>query len=344
MLALAAMALAAPLGAQAQQVTKIEVPASKKWQHAHTGLIVPQTLGGLARTGITDSSNNELDVAVQFGDPNLTHVTLYLFRPALMSVPMWFDRIETQIRHGDVFGDAVPTTDTLAFVPPKASAAAALRRVYKPGKASFSATGAAVLPLGEWLVAIRLSSSTLDPAALDAKLTEVVTGLQWPAPKAEAAETPAAAPIQACASPLAYSDKAKLKKPDMTMALIGAALVNAAQNSELKKTVENAGPANFCREGSGEREFAAYRALPLQGDSYLIAIADAGRTISVQPALQLDEKRPGYSVTVNDLANSYIYPPFDKLPAPARVMEAIGKTRPISSTTRSGKDITINAQ
>ncbi|MBC9034934.1 hypothetical protein IAG41_21290 [Sphingomonas sp. JC676] len=343
-LAVAAAMLMTPGISAAQQMRTIEVPASKKWQHAATGLIVPQALGGMARTGIGDTGNQELDVVVQFRDEDDTRGTLYLFRPALMNVPVWFDRVETQIFGSDAMGDPTPTAATLAFAPPHSSTAGALRRVYKPSKPPFSATGAAILPLGEWLVVLRLSSPTLDPAALDAKLSEAIAGLGWPTPRAGSVEAPASVPIEACASPLAFANKAKAKKPDTSMALLGAIMANMAQDPEIQEKAAKSGPVSFCREGNGERQLGAYRALPLSGDAYVIAIADAGRTIDVSPEIPLDGKRAGYSVTLNDLATSLVYPSFDKLPAPAKVFDMISKTGPISSTTRNGKDtnITIN--
>ncbi|AQR74258.1 hypothetical protein [Sphingomonas sp. LM7] len=341
-LALAAAMLAAPCIAQAQQSRTIDVPAGKKWQHAATGLIVPQALAGMPRTAITDATTGEIDVSVQFGDPQTLHLTLYIFRPAVQAVPMWFDRIETHVLGRDAFGDSVPHGAPIAFAPPHATAAGALRRVYVPGKGPFKATGAALLPLGEWLVALRLSSTQLDPAALDAKLVEAVAGLGWPAPATAAAQAPAAAPIAPCTTALNFSKKAKPKKPDMTMALFGAALASAARNPEVEKAA-GPGPSGFCREGAPGKMATAYRALA-GGEGYLIALGDAGRTISVYPELKLDGGSPGYAVTLQDLATSYVFPAFDKLPAPDKVVAMLGKTRPISSSARGDKTLTINVR
>lgn len=341
---LAGMLSAAPMLAHAQQSRTIAVPTSKKWQHAETGLIVPQSLAGLPRTAIADSGANELDVSVQFGDPQTTHLTLYIFRPALASVPVWLDRVEAQIVNREAFGKATPGGETIAFTPPHAAAASALRRVYVPGKPPFTATGAAMLPLGEWLVAARLSSTSLDPAALDAQLVEVFGGLGWPMPAAGATPAPAAAPIQPCAQPLAFAKKAKAKKPDMGSALIGAMLAGMADDPEVEKTVI-AGPQSFCREGAATPEAAAYRLIGSDGaDRYVIALGDAGRTISVAPEFALDEDSSGFAVTLHELDASYVYPAFDKLPAPDKVIALVRKTAPISSNRRGEKTLTINTR
>lgn len=336
---LAAAMLVAPVVAQAQQSRTIEVPAGTKWRHAGTGMIVPQSLAGLPRTGITDSTADETDIFLQFGDPETTSLTVYLFRPTLADVPVWFDRVEPQILGRDVYGKATPNSDPVAFAPPGGAAAGALRRVYIPSKRPYTATGAAMLPLGEWLVAARLSSTTLDPAALDARLLEAVTGLGWPAPAADAKPVPAA-PIQPCATPLGFSKKAKLKKPDMSTSLLGALVAMAAQDPGIKKTPVE-GPTGFCREGAPALESATYRALN-GSEGYTIAMGDAGRTISVYREVKLDKGEPGYAVALNDLSVTYVFPSFDKLPAPDKVIEMIRKTAPISSNARGSKALNIN--
>lgn len=337
--ALLAGALATgPLAAYAQ--TTIQVPAAKKWKHAGTGVIVPQALAGLPRTGITDSTTGEFDVMVQFGSAESTQLTIYLFRPALASVPVWFDRVETQILDRDIFGHATPVSDPIAFAPPGATTASALRRVYVPEKRAFTATGAAMVPLGDWLVAARLSSTSLDPAALDARLVAALAGLGWPTPASGAAPDAIASPVQPCTTPAGFSNKAKVKKPDMGAALLGALLVSAADDPEIKKTPVE-GLQGFCREGKPSAEIATYRALG-DGKGYVIALGDAGRTISVYPEFVLDKGEPGYAVTFNDLATSYVYPSFDRLPEPGKAFEMVRKSRPISSSTRGSKALTIH--
>jgi hypothetical protein len=340
-LALATAMIAAPAVAEAQQVRKIEVPVTSKWQHAATGLIVPRSLVGLPRTEITDSTTDESDIFLQFGDPDTTSLTIYLFRPTIADVPIWFDRVETQILGRGVYGNTAPNGDAIAFAPPRGTTAAALRRVYIPGKGPYTATGAAMLPFGDWLVAARFSSTTLDAAALDAMLVQALNGLIWPA-AAEARPAPVAAPVRPCATALAFSKKAKLKKPDMTTSLLGAMLAGMARDPKLEKTPAE-GPTGFCREGTPSQEAAAYRTLS-GGTGYLIALGDAGRTINVNPEFSLDKGKPGYAVIFNDLSISYVFPSFDQLPAPDKVMAMVGKTRPISSSRRGSKTLNINVQ
>lgn len=344
--ALLACSALAP-SAHAQKAV-LDVPATKKWQHARTGLIVPQAPAGLPRTEILTLGQGELDIAVQFGDVNKTQATLYLFRPALMSVPVWFDRVETQILQRGAYGNPTPATAPIGFATPGGTAPSALRRFYKPSKPPYAATGAAVLPLGEWLVVVRISSVEQDPAQLDATLSALIAGLGWPARAATVAEAPAAVPVQPCAAALAFDKKAKMQKPDMAAGLFGSllAVVAADKSKETAKAGETseARPL-FCRDPASRQEQGVYRVESQEPDSYTIAIADAGRTVFVYRELALDpKKKPGFAVTLNTLDRAYSFPAFDRLPDPEKVMQAIAQTQPVSSVERGSKTISIRAR
>jgi hypothetical protein len=338
------LATATSAAAQGESRT-LEVPANKKWQHAATGLIVPTALAGLPRTEITDASATELDISLQFGSTDSTFATIFLFRPALMSVPVWFDRVETQVLKGNSFGEATPIAPPAVFAVPGRTNTSALRRVYLPGKPTFSATGVAVLPLGDWLVVVRMTSHALSPSDLDDKLAAVVAGLGWPAQKPGEPETMAASLVQPCSASFRYDPKAKMKKPDMAQGLLGATLAMMASNPPQDDEKQAAArPATFCRDGEPTRELAVYRALPADTQSYTIALADAGRTVSVYPDLMSDPDKPGFAVTLNTLDRAYVFPAFNRLPTPGKVMEAIGKTQPISSSERGSGNMDITIQ
>lgn len=328
---LLAVALAIPPQAQAKR--EIAAPASAPWKHAQTGITLPPTLLGIARGSIGDNGSSEIDVFAGYEGPTTT-ITLYVFRPALASVAMWFDRSETQVLMRDVYGDATPVAAPSAFSPPGGKAASALRRIYLPGKGPYKSTGLAIMPMGEWLVAVRISSTEFDATALDAKLDEVIEALGWPGSTTDAE---AAVPVVACAAPIAYAKKAKLKPPSMMDALLGATLSNIKPTDEEKA---KAVPIIWCREGSPRQEYAVYRSVG-NDSGYTIAMGDAGLVINVTPGLALDAKDPGYQLSLGLLDQTLIFPSFDKLPTPDAAIDAVRKNRPISSTTRGSKDITI---
>jgi hypothetical protein len=326
--------VAQPVAAQ----STIAVPATAGWKHAQTGLIFRSHLAGLSRVSIGDNTKNELDVIVQYGSAEHTAVSGYMFRPAMTSVPVWFDRSEAQILARDIFAHPQPQGPVRSFAPPHASIAAGLRRTYVPGNGPFKSTAVALLPLGDRLVAVRASSVELDPAALDATVDTVLGAIDWPT---QAPAGTAATPVASCAAPLAYAAKAKLTKPDMHQTLFGALLAGAAT---AKNDKPDAAPVHWCREADGGPRWGAYRA-ENASDGYVMALGDAGRTISVFSSFSLEQKKNvGYRLTLGQLDQTLVYPDFDKLPKPEAALEAVMKTRPVSSASRDGKDINIGVR
>ncbi|HZV18672.1 MAG TPA: hypothetical protein VFF84_08290 [Sphingobium sp.] len=161
---------------------------------------------------------------------------------------------------------------------------------------------------------------------------EVINGLGFPESVAQAPAAEAR-PILACPEPLPFAKKARLQKPDMTMALMGALLARATADER----------AELCREGPSNANASVYRK---QGNKqgYTIAIADAGRSIEVDRTIMVLVEGAGYSVRMNDLAVSYSYPQFDKLPAPAQVLEMVQSVAPVSSAPIDGQNITIEGE
>ncbi|NYT41061.1 hypothetical protein HZY97_09860 [Sphingomonas sp. R-74633] len=327
-----------PAAAQNHSQAQINVPANVSWMHEGTGLILRSKIAGLPRGTILDSTRSGLDVMVQYAEGQATAVTLYIYRPALMSVPVWFDRSETQIlMRTDVFGTSAPTGPARAFTPPKAATASALRRSYVPGRGPNKSTGLAIIPLGEWLVAVRVSSQELDPAALDAKIDEVIAGIVWPDKQVE---SPVAVPIAACPGSLAYDRKAKLMQPDPQQSIMGALILGVAADAAKNKEGKPVPPVLFCRDGAPVQQYGVYRAADAK-DSYTLALGDAGRVMTVSPGFALEKKDVGYQLSLGDLDRQLVYPNFDKLPTPTAALQAMMQSRPVSSVARGSKNVNI---
>jgi hypothetical protein len=307
-------------------------------------LVLRSRLGEYPRTSLVDNGSAELDVVASFAAPDQsTFVTVYIFRPALMSVPVWFDRSETQILLRDEYRGAQPVAEARPFAPPSSAVASALRRSYLTGSESYKTTGLAVMPLGEWLVAIRISSRAADPAALETSLDVVIAALGWPA-GVEDGEP--AGVVAACAEPLDFARRAKLQRPNLTDALMGAALAGVVADRANDDEQDDAAPAVFCRDTPGKPEYGVYRLASEQNrKSYVMALGDAGRIISVAPSLGAALTGvKGYAVSFGDLDRTLVYPNFDKLASPDRALEAVTGTSPVASTARGeggGNTITI---
>ncbi|MCW3847970.1 hypothetical protein OF829_12040 [Sphingomonas sp. LB-2] len=331
-IALIAMFGAAVAPAHAQ--TTIEVPANAGWKHGETGLILRSRITGIPRGMIVDNSASELDVMAQYESPDgQTYITVYIFRPALASVPVWFDRSETALLHRDIYGNIKPASDApTAFAPPRGTVASGLRRIYAPGK-GFRSTGLAMMPLGKWLVAVRVSSNAVGTDGLDAKLSEVIAGIGWPE---GVAEGPAAAPIAPCAQPLAYAKRARMRKPDMADGLMGSTMMMIDD----PKLGMPADPKVYCRDLPPQPAYGVYRA-PDATNSYVMAVGDAGIAVRILP--EFDEKH-GSMVIAGFLDHASVYPPFEALPHPDDVMQALRTTAPLAQVSADGKNVTLNMQ
>ena len=310
------------------------VPLGKGWQHADTGVILTATLAGLPRTTLTDFGTTERDVTAEFAGPDRTTiVTVYIYRPALMSVPIWFDRSQTEIMLRDVYRGATPVAPLpTPFARPGATVASGLRQVYVPGRGIYTSTALAVMPVGAWLVAVRLSSTTMNPSEADATLSAVIASIRWPA---AASTGVVATPVSECSDMLVFH-KATSKKPDMMQVLLGGAL---AANL-LKDHPTDAPPVEWCRDPvTPTVTYAVYRAVG-SSDGYTLAVGDAGRIADVYKATTLpgDPGAGGYAVTYTDLDGSVAtLPSFDRLPQPQQVVDLVlSGLSAVARTTRGG--------
>lgn len=330
-----ALATAAPIAAR-----DLPVPPGKSWQHAETGLILRSQLAGLPRGALTDATQSEHDVAAQFEAPDgSVSATVYLFHPAVPDVALWFDRSRTAIESRDLFRNAAPASaDPIAFAAPGATAASSLRQVYANAGKGYRSTALAVVPVGEWIVSIRMSAKALTAEQLDAQLQQAIATIHWPRPAGPAA--PAATPIRACATPLVFTHAKPIKPAggDMLMALLAGSI--AAKAKADPATPPQPRPS-WCREGDARLEYGVYRA---HGAGYEMALYDAGRTVSVYPSLMGQIEKSGtYTVALTDVDGTVSsFPSFDGLPTPKQVWELVasGKRTGVSK----GNQVTIDAK
>lgn len=331
-----ALALATPLAAR-----DLAVPADKGWQHAATGLILTARLNGMPRTALHDTTQSEHDVTAQFETPDQGIIaTLYLFKPAIADTALWFDRARTTLEANGAFGRLTPASATpIGFAAGSAPVAASLRQTYAATDGPFRSTTLAVMPLGDWIVAVRMSAKSLDADQLDAQLLQLIAGIRWPKARHETPETYpgggtaaiTAVPIAACTGPLTFR-KAKQVKPDgaaVLMELVGN-MAAQQQVAEGKKKPEP--PRRWCREGDASVAYGVYRA---DGNEarYVMALGDSGRVISVHPSLMGQVNNSGtYAVTLTDVdGRVQSFPSFSVLPAPAQVWAMLNRGAPSMS-------------
>ncbi len=295
-------------------------------------MVLPATVGGLARTRIQDSSASELDVVATYIDRGEGLIaTVYVFWTETPDVALWFDRAVAQVVAGQAGSSQPPTS---VFTRPGASAATGLRAALPDNVPGMQSTAIAIAPHGSWLVKVRLGSTRLAPAEADSRLTDFVAALGWPA---EIGPVRVAAPIQPCPSPLNLR-RARIVRADPTN-LLADALIGS------EPLLPEAGQAPvYCREpGPTRPEYGVYRAGGSR-DGYLIGLSDAGIALALSEAIDLGTlmgERPSsrrISMVLLGRQETALLPSFNRLPPPEQALEVAQIDRAtISVSTREAR-------
>lgn len=323
--------LTAQVAAAQRELRPIQAAAGSSWTHAQSKLVLPASAAGLSRGKIGDAGEEQLDVVADYSDhANGLVATVFVYRTGLPDAAIWFDRAVWAIQVTPAYGlngAAVPAPTP--FAPSGSGTATGLRTsIDLPGPSPRS-TAVAIAPLGHWMVKVRLSSKTLDAAALGSKMSEVLSALGWPA---EAGSGRAAAAILDCSRPL-KTKKAKIVPQDM-----GQMLINAVSDAAIER---EGPPPVYCREPGIPVSLGVFRA---DGDdkSYVFTLDDAGNAVSVSPALDFGSLLGGsggksWSMVRLDRNGTSVLPSFNRLPPPEQAVSvALGST-PVISTTVSDK-------
>lgn len=331
-----AMAAACPAAGHAEQ-RAIPIEAASDWQHAQSKLVLPPEAAGLKRWRLDDSGKDELDVAAGYQAPDDSHfATVYIYRPQITDAGLWFDRAKSVIRSIPAYrADAVGTEAISRMALTPSGPERGFRMVRPVDHEGNKSTGLAVLPIGGWIVKIRMTGK-MDTAGMEQRLTAFVQALGWPAVDAGA---PLPAFIEPCTGKLKFA-KAKLTKPDMAQALIGGMLQMAASSKRAEAVDAPAAP--LCLEEDAGIPYGVYRRGGAT-DGYILALTDAGRVVTVSPADDLDGKKDMYRPAYLDLGSSETFPNFKGLPSPKLVMETLPKTPVVSSVKVGSTTISVNS-
>lgn len=327
--AVALFAAALPIAAQAQAPRPITVTEGTAWRHHNSGLSMPATLAGFPRTQVREYEAPELDVVGTWQRDD-DELTVYVYRSTAGSVPVWFDRASWAIEGRAIYGKITPAQVPAAIGAPGASANAGLIASWTT-EGQYRGTAVAILPLGEWLVKLRYTSTTRDGAAAAEVARTAVASLGWPDTIPAA---PAAQPIANCPNRLAFKGEAKAAKIDGSTAILMAAAADLPQLSAARGR-----EADWCRDAATLPNAGVYR--PRGSDnSYLLALSDAGRGIWVAPsigALFAANNRPQWSVELVLPGRMLSYPPQDRLPRPDRAL-ALSDGDALASTSTFGDE------
>ncbi|WP_194954124.1 hypothetical protein [Sphingopyxis solisilvae] len=342
-----AAALTLVAGSTAAQ-EPLKVKPGKVWKHQHSGISVPATLAGNARTSATSFAADDLDVGLQFDTPGSAEaMSVYFYRKTNGAVPVWFAQAQWAIENRDTFGNPAIVLAPEAFIPPGQKVASGLRAIYEPKHGNYRSTGVMLLPIGNWYVKIRTSSQTRSPAELARWMDAALAEIAWPR---NIAPAEAASPAVPCAKPLQFQGKsADASGSDLTAEALGVALMSAAAGDDsIKKEPATTPIGQWCRDRQLEGNIAVYRPGGSE-TSYLLAYGDNGNGIWVGPSpmkVAMDEiaSKNGtkaslrYNVTLHTATQDINFLLQDRLPSPERVIEILNANNRASTVGTWGKN------
>ena len=170
------------------------------WTLKQSGISLPDTIGDMRRGDERDLSNGErADVMIQYGGGN-EPVTVYVYRASHPNPALWFERTRAVILDnvGGFDTSKPPRTITLGG----GSTPNGLRDDVATFGKDWRATSFALIQAGEWLIKLRISSTTLEQAGVAEKMDRLLAALKFASPPP--APLPLATP-QACKAPVTYT-------------------------------------------------------------------------------------------------------------------------------------------
>ncbi|MBU7580002.1 MAG: hypothetical protein KAF27_05960 [Porphyrobacter sp.] len=332
---------AAPLAAQEAEATPAPRPAAT-CSHDRSGLTLPATLAGFARTDSKQFDEDGYNIGIGFRDPATgSWADLFIYRAAPASVAVWGDRAAAGMFVNPMLGDVdVNAIKVSRFTPPGGAGEKSGLRIVTPTKGDLTASGLALWLHDGWLVKLRMSSRTLDAAALETRMAQFISLVALPGATRPA---PAFAEIQDCKAPMTPGKKARLVKLDMMGSLMIGAMLGVARDKEAQAPAGE--EAVWCRDAASQPQYGIYRREG-QADFYMIALGDTGTSLSVGAYDMGPLMKPskGFLVTQSNGVTDAAYPPFDKLPAPQQVLGLPGNVAPVFSAglLEENKGTTIN--
>ncbi len=331
-----ALAAASVPGAVFAQTTQIAVPADAAYDHAPSGLEAPATVGGFQRESVTRFGEGDFNVWATYQDRATgTTATVYFYRTGLSNVSIWADRAVAAMTENPQFAGIAPDQAIAGtYTPVNGSGAdTGYRSVFPISDSQFTATGLAIHAQDAWLVKIRMSSRSLDAAALDERLGQLLTEL--PAPEVAERSSPIAA-IAPCATSLKLK-KSKRAEPDMTMSLLQGAVSAMIASGELQPKPGDVSVGDrsqsYCRDAGSPGDLAVYR-WDGTDDRYIIAMGDSGVFASVgrNDLGTLSDGKARYTASLHLNDADLEFAPFTTMPPPSQAMEVVMTEDPTATT------------
>jgi hypothetical protein len=335
LLVIGALALSAPLAAQ----STIPLDRGDSFSHMRTGITLPARIGDLRLDRMTDFGESQFDISGNYvsGDREVM-ATVYIYRAGFPDISVNFDVVMEAISGREGFSPAqkariVPQ----AFAPRGHAVADALRMTWDVvSGGEFTTGGVALVPHGEWIIKLRVSSNRHNPAELLAFFDDLSGALDFGAPQYPA---PAATMVKACTTDLATSDASVVDAAfeDVVPYTLFLDMVQTAQTED--GSTELLEPPAYCRDTDYSGQMV-YRPNG-RTDAYVILLNDAGNVVSVGGRTNLlsdmrAENSPHVAGIFSSPDVSALLGLFDGLARPDMVLDLLGGRDPLVVSNRDG--------
>ena len=312
---------AAPAFAQTK-AEPLATRADKPFKHDNSGITLPVTVLRFPRNEGQEYVKPQLDVAFRYFPADTSEeVSVYIYRVTSGAPSLWFDVSRDSVEQRASFGRKTRFEMPLTFTPPGQATASGLKAAWTLSDAPYRSTALAIVPVGEWLVKMRYSATTLETASLVRRLDDVIAAIGWPG---KIKPAPAAAAIADCTRPLKLDGTSKPVKADGASALIDAMMTANVRDKKDKEETKEAVPVAWCRDRAVKAPASVYRPAESE-DSYLLAFTDSGQAVWARPSLSglLGSGKESWAVSIVLPGETTNYPGRDRLPEPAELSKII---------------------
>lgn len=323
----------------------IELPKEGSFRHERSGSTFPRKIAGFELTRLHDFSDDQYDVSAVYGGIDKgDEISVYLYRAAIPDVSLWTTMVVRAVQFRPQFRPADPATAVpRLFVPAGAKLASGVRMsFYTAADSPLASTAVALVPRGEWLLKVRVSSTTRTVTEIDGMIDEALAALAVPY---DTKQAPAAYLVQPCPDRLEHTPAVPSTPEDEGFS---AALFDSAMTSIVlpkgrleELNVQLSEPVVWCEDEVFESGMRVYRP-NARKDAYIIAISDAGTHLSVG---QIDgPTKPQFKYPVVERTSQYdvVRGMFETLPTPDQAWQARESGVGMASTDRTSK-VQINS-
>jgi hypothetical protein len=312
--------------------------SAEGWRHAQSRIEIASLPAGLHVGAVSDGRGDGSDVIVQLGDvvargDEEEAVTLYVYRSAFPNPALWFERTRLAMRVNVAapVDHVAPRSFTLGggAVPNGLREEIAI----PPGN-RFRSTAVAMAQHGEWMIKVRMTSTSLGRAAIAARMDGLLAAIRLPA------GSPAPLPlIVPAACPDGNAMRGRQRRESRENALLGTAAIMRAHDDARGRSGLAAEPANWCRDTSRfpVEQVAVYRRR--DGKAWTALLGDAGLAISAY--LNEDPRLPGAMTYAANPSVTGLASVYDAMPGPSDAIEAalpylVGRARSSVSIDANG--------